>query len=110
MTGDAGQPDGAAEVSGLAAEIADRILEQHAAGIAIPPEQFVTLVTAARMLLSNGVPWPPSVEQVVMEVAKRAEEAKAASAGTDARSEGDDVVMHLTQFLGAVKRHEGGSE
>jgi len=91
-----------AEVAGLAAAIADRILDQHAAGTSIPPEQFRMLVRAARMLLDHGVPWPHSVEHVVMEVARRLEGAEAPSAG--APPMGDDVVVHLTRSLGAVKR------
>jgi hypothetical protein len=50
-----GRPEKMAEVSGLAAAIANRILEQHEAGTSIPPEQFTMLVRAARMLLDNGV-------------------------------------------------------
>lgn len=97
MSDDARQPNELAQVDGLAAAIADRILEQHASGISIPPEKFRMLIRAARMLLDNGVPWPQSVEYVVMEVAKRAEDAKAGS-------EGDDVVAHLTQALNAAQR------
>lgn len=92
-----------AEVAGLAAAIADRILDQHAAGASIPPEQFRMLVRAARMLLDNGVPWPSSVEHVVMEVARRLKDAEAPPAEV-ARSKGDDVVVHLTRSLGAGKR------
>lgn len=102
MTEAGDQPSKMAEVAGLAAAIADRILEQHEAGISVPPEQFTMLVRAARMLLGNGVPWPPSVEHVVMEVAKRVEEAKTASARYG--SEGDDVVANLTRTLSAMKR------
>ena len=69
-----GPPDRLAEIAGLATAIADRILEQHAAGTSIPPVQFTMLVNAARMLQDNGVPWPPSVESVLMEVARRAYE------------------------------------
>jgi hypothetical protein len=72
------QPDKMVEVAGLAAAIADRILEQHEAGTSIPPEQFRMLVRAARMLLDNDAPWPPSVEQVVMQVAARLEDAEPA--------------------------------
>lgn len=104
VTGSGDQPDKTAEVATLAAAIADRILEQHEAGISIPPEQFRMLVRAAQMLLDNGVPWPPSVEHVVMEVATRAEEITAAPASTEGRSKGDDVVMHLTQAFNAAKR------
>ncbi|MCJ2022304.1 MULTISPECIES: hypothetical protein [unclassified Methylobacterium] len=92
-----------AEVAGLAAAIADRILDQHVAGASIPPEQFRMLVRAARMLLDNGVPWPPSVEHVVMEVARRLQDFEAPATST-APSEGDDVVVQLTRSLGAVKR------
>ena len=69
--------DGVAEVARLAATIADRILEQHAAGRTIAPVQFTMLVGAARMLLDNGAPWPPSVEQVLMAVAQRIAHAEA---------------------------------
>ena len=90
-------PNKMAEVAGLAAAIADRILEQHEAGTSIPPEQFRMLVRAARMLLDNDVPWPPSVTFLVMEVARRVEEAKPPSTG-------DGVVVHLAHALDATKR------
>ncbi|AYO84190.1 hypothetical protein WYO_2925 [Methylobacterium sp. GXF4] len=104
MTGSHAEPDKVAEVARLATAIADRILEQNAAGTTIPPEQFTMLVRAARMLLDNGAPWPASVDQVVMEVAKRIEQDEARPDHGPAASEGDDAVTHLTRFLGAVKR------
>lgn len=79
MSDERDQADKMVEVAGLAARIADHILEQNAAGTRIPPEQFTMLVRAARMLLDNDVPWPASVEYVIMEVAKRVEQAKAAA-------------------------------
>ena len=90
-------PNKMAEVAGLAAAIADRILEQHEAGTSIPPEQFRMLVRAARMLLDNDIPWPPSVTFLVMEVARRIEEAKPPSTG-------DGVVVHLAHALDATNR------
>jgi len=97
MTRVGDQPDKMAEVAGLAAAIADRIREQHEAKSTIPPEQFRMLVRAARMLLDNDVPWPPSVEHVIMEVAKRVEEAKVATSDPLAGPEGDDRTVRLTQ-------------
>jgi hypothetical protein len=97
MTSGSGQPEKMAEVAGLAAAIADRILQQHEAGTSIPPEQFRMLVRAARMLLDNGVAWPQSVEHVVMRVAERLEEA-------DPVTRGDDVVVHLKQGSNVTKR------
>ena len=93
-----------AEVARLATAIADRILEQNAAGTTIPPEQFTMLVRAARMLLDNGAPWPPSVELVLMEVAQRIEQAEAAPDVGSAATQGDDVVGHLTQAVDAMRR------
>jgi hypothetical protein len=90
-------PNKMAEVAGLAAAIADHILALHEAGATIPPEQFRMLVSAARMLLDNHVPWPPSVEYLVMQVARRIEAA-------ESPPRGDDVVVHLTQALSAAKR------
>ena len=72
-----------AEVAGLTTAISDRILEQNDAGLPIPPEHFRMLVQAARMLLDNGVPWPPSLERVIMEVAQRVEEAESTAARGD---------------------------
>lgn len=80
------------------------MLEQNEAGTRIPPEQFVMLVRAARMLQDNGAPWPPSVEHVLMEVAKRAEPAEADPEPGPAATKGDDVVGHLTQVLHAMRR------
>lgn len=91
-----GPPDKMAEVAGLAAAIADHILAQHEAGLTIPPDQFRMLVSAARMLLDNGVSWPPSVTYLVMEVARRVEEA-------EPPPKGDEVVAHLTRALNAAK-------
>jgi hypothetical protein len=104
VTGPGDQPDKLAEVAGLATAIADRVLEQQASGSSIPPEQFRMLVRAARVLLDNDVPWPPSVERVVMEVAKRIERAETASKDSQFRSKGDDVVAHLMQAFNAAKR------
>jgi hypothetical protein len=104
MTASGDQPNKMAEVAGLAAAIADRILEQHEAGITIPPEQFTMLVRAARMLLDSGVPWPDSVERVVMEVARRVEDAKAMAAKAPATDAGEDVVTRLTRALDASER------
>jgi hypothetical protein len=97
VTDPAVPPEKLTEVAGLATALADRILEQHAAGTTIAPNQFHMLVNATRMLQDNGVPWPPSVELVLMEVARRAEQAEVVSAG-------DDVVANLTQALSAMKR------
>ncbi|GJE48693.1 hypothetical protein GOFOIKOB_1725 [Methylobacterium tardum] len=97
MTSGSGQPEKMAEVAGLAAAIADRILQQHEAGTSIPPEQFRMLVRAARMLLDNDVAWPQSVEHVIMRVAERLEEAGPVTRG-------DDVVVHLKQGSNATKR------
>lgn len=91
-----GPPNKLAEVAGLAAAIADRILEQHEAGATIPPEQFRMLVSAARMLLDNDVPWPPSVTYLVMEVARRVAEDEPAP-------KDQDVAMHLTTSLDGAK-------
>lgn len=104
MTGAGQGPDKMAEVAGLAAAIADRILEQHEAGTSIPPEQFRMLVRAARMLLDNDVPWPPSVEHVVMEVARRLEAVAVPSAEGAPGPEGEDVTVRLTRALGASRR------
>lgn len=95
MTASGDQTKQMAEIAGLAASMAERILEKHEAGTSIPPELFRMLVRAARILLDNGVPWPPVVDFLVMEVGKRVEEADA---------KGDEVVSHLTQVLDGAKR------
>ena len=104
VTGPSDRPDKMAEVAGLAAAIADRILEQHEAGTLIPPEQFRMFVRAAQMLLDNCVSWPSSVEHLVTEVARRVQETAPASADKEAGTKGNDVVVHLTQALDAAKR------
>jgi hypothetical protein len=104
MTTSSDQPDKMAEVAGLASAIADRILEQNEASTSIPPEQFRMLVRAARMLLDNDVLWPPSVEHVIMEVAKRVEEAREAVPNPFANTRGEDVVVRLTETIGAKTR------
>jgi len=109
MKGSHTEPDKLVEVARLATAIADRILEQNEAGTTIPPEQFIMMVRAARMLQDNQAPWPPAVEQVLMEVAKRAERVEETPDASPAASVGDEVVGHLSQFLGAVKRGVGAS-
>ncbi|MCJ2052101.1 hypothetical protein [Methylobacterium sp. J-070] len=104
MTEPGGQPNKMAEVAGLAASIADRILEQHGAGTSIPPEQFRMLVQAAKMLLDNGVQWPPSVAYLVMEVEKRVQEAEAAASEPSSGRKGDNVVELPAQGLSTKKR------
>jgi hypothetical protein len=108
MTGSHAEPDKLAEVARLATAIADRILEQNDAGTTIPLEQFNMLVRAARMLQVNGAPWPPAVEQVLMEVAKRIEQTEAAPVAASAPSEGDEAGAQLSQFLRAVNSRVGG--
>lgn len=94
-------PDKLAEIAGLATALADRILDQHVAGTSIQPKQFHMLVKATRMLQDNDVAWPPSVELVLTEIAKRAEEVPRY---TEAGTNGDDVVVLMSQFLGDMKR------
>lgn len=93
-----------AEVAGLAAGIADRILQQHEAGTSIPPEHFRMLVQAARMLLDNGVQWPLSVAYLVTEVERRIEEAEAAASDASTGRKGDNVVELLAKGLSKKKR------
>lgn len=91
------------EIAGLASEIADRILEQHEAGISIPPVQFRMFVSAARMLLDNGLPWPPSVEHLVLEVERRVEEIEADLKGGVVKSI-DERVKRLMLVINEAKR------
>lgn len=95
MTDPGDQTNKMAEIAGLAASLADRILEKHAAGTSIPPELFKMLVRAARILHDHRVPWPPSVEFVVMEVGRRVAEAQAS---------GRAVVIDLPSDHDAAKR------
>jgi hypothetical protein len=89
------QPNRMAEIAGLAASLADRILEKQEAGTSIPPELFRMLVQAARILHDNGVAWPPSVDFLVMEVGRRIE-AEEAGPG--------DGAARLTKALDGAKR------
>ncbi|MDQ0449197.1 hypothetical protein [Methylobacterium aerolatum] len=83
------------EIAGLASSLADRILEKHAAGTTIPPDLFRMLVRAARVLHDGGIPWPPSVDFLIMEVGRRVEEAEA---------QGGDINAHLAQVLDRAKQ------
>jgi hypothetical protein len=104
VTGSHDEPDKLADVARLATAVAERILEQNEAGTTIPPEQFIMLVRAAKMLHDNNAPWPPSVEHVLMEVAKRVESALADPNVGPATTEGDDVVGYLMQVLHVMRR------
>jgi hypothetical protein len=81
------------EIAGLATAVADRIFEQQEAGTPIPPEHFRMFVRAAQMLLDNELPWPPAVERLVLEFAKRVEEIETVSQ--------DDNVVQLTRHRGS---------
>ena len=104
MTDGDGPPDRLAEIAGLAAAIADRILQKHEAGASIPPSHFHMLVDAARILQNNGAPWPPSVEKVLMGVAKRAYEFDVVADGGNSGTEGENVVVQLIQRSDRKKR------
>ena len=99
MTAAGDEPNKMAEFAGLAAAIADDILRKHEAGTSIPPEQFRMLVRAARMLLDNGVHWPPSVAYLVTEVERRIEEAEAAASDPSTGRKDDNVVELMAQGL-----------
>ncbi|SFM52341.1 hypothetical protein [Methylobacterium pseudosasicola] len=88
----------------MATALVERMLEQHVADMMIQPKRSYMLVTATQMLQANGVVWPPSVELVLTEIVQRAEQPEAASERITATSGGDDVVVHMSQFLGDVKR------
>ncbi|MCJ2093927.1 hypothetical protein MKK67_15710 [Methylobacterium sp. J-072] len=59
------------EVLRLATALAEQMLASQIMGRAISPEQFTALVSAARLLQDNDVPWPPLVQEVVQELAER---------------------------------------
>lgn len=71
MTTLVAKPHQLAEVAGLAASLAARIIEKQVEGVTICPGLFRHLVQAAQILMDNGAPWPPSVELIVMEVSRR---------------------------------------
>lgn len=104
MTGADDQSDQMTDLGKMAATMADYILELHEAGTSIPPGQFRMIVRAARMLLDGGVPWPPSVERVIMEVALRISEPDTVPTDPSTGSEGGDAVVHLRQVLSAEER------
>lgn len=87
------RPEKLAEIAGLATAVADRIFEQQEAGTPIPPELFRMFVRAAQMLLDNELPWPPAVERLVLESAKRIEGIEPASQ--------DSNVVHLIRPRGS---------
>ncbi|CAA2160490.1 hypothetical protein WYO_0317 [Methylobacterium sp. GXF4] len=59
------------EVLRLATALAEQMLASQIMGRAISGEQFTALVSAARLLQDNNVPWPPLVQEVVHELAER---------------------------------------
>ncbi len=98
------------EVTRLATLVADRILDAQITGREIPPEQMGALVSAARLLSDQGVPWPPLVEQVVHEFGKRLGQAESAPEATGTELEGDNVVAGLTRFMSAFRREKGAPD
>ncbi|MGH1587944.1 hypothetical protein ACRBEV_05825 [Methylobacterium phyllosphaerae] len=81
-----------AEIAGLATAIADRIFEQQEIGAPIHPEHFRMFIRAAQILLDKELPWPPAVERLILEFAKRVEDIKPTSCG--------DNVVQLTRPQG----------
>jgi hypothetical protein len=59
------------EVLRLATALAEQMLASQIMGRSISGEQFAALVSAARLLQDNNVPWPPLVQEVVHELAER---------------------------------------
>jgi hypothetical protein len=53
------------EVLRLASALAEQMLGSQVMGRALPPNQLIALVRAARFLSDNNVSWPPLVEEVV---------------------------------------------
>ena len=64
------------EVLRLATALAEQMLASQIMGRAISGDQFTALVSAARLLQDNDVPWPPLVQEVVHELAERLEAAR----------------------------------
>ncbi|MCJ2059791.1 hypothetical protein MKL09_25075 [Methylobacterium sp. J-048] len=59
------------EVLRLATALAEQMLASQIMGRSISGAQFTALVSAARLLQDNDVPWPPLVQEVVHELAER---------------------------------------
>ncbi|MCJ2122066.1 hypothetical protein [Methylobacterium sp. J-077] len=59
------------EVLRLASALAEQMLASQIMGRSISSEQLTALVSAARLLQDNDVPWPPLVQEVVQELAER---------------------------------------
>lgn len=59
------------EVLRLATALAEQMLASQIMGRSISGDQFSALVSAARLLQDNNVPWPPLVQEVVHELAER---------------------------------------
>lgn len=88
----------------MATALVERMLEQHVAGMMIQPKQSYMLATATQMLQANGVVWPSSFELVLTKIARRAELVPEI---TEVAPHGDDVVVHMSQFLSDVERTQG---
>ncbi|MDP4005992.1 hypothetical protein [Methylobacterium sp. NEAU K] len=70
-----------AEVQRLATALAARVRYAQLVRRPIYEDQISALVRAARLMDEEKVPWPPMVEEVLMELAKSIEATPAAEAG-----------------------------
>ena len=104
MTAAGSRAEKLSAVASLATSLADRILDAQIAGRTAPSEQIGALTRAAALLQDHGVPWPPLVEQVLLELADRVDATQLASRPADA---GEDVISGLSRFLGALRRERG---
>ena len=73
-----------AEVQRLATALAARVRYAQLVQRPIYEDQITALVRAARLLDEEKVPWPPMVEEVLMELAKSIETGPPAEPGAEA--------------------------
>ena len=83
MSDDA-QPPKLDEVLRLSEALAEQMLESQILGHEIPTQKLTALISAARFLQDNGVPWPAMVDEVVQEIGKRMAAAKLEPSDEDA--------------------------
>jgi hypothetical protein len=105
MAGASAQPEKIGEVMRLATLAAERILEAQVTDRPPCPELFTALVGAAQLLEEHNAPWPPLVEQVLLEAGRRFSDVDASAETAAPDPEDGGAFAGLTRFFSGFRRN-----
>lgn len=93
MTSESTAPPGMSEILAMAGELAERLLGDQAEGRDLPDDQVRALVKAAMLLEEHGVPWPPTMMQVLQAIDRSRSAEEPVNGGTDGASDDRDRAV-----------------